>query len=244
MNRTESILNSMLKEDTGKHMLDSGGIYGRHWQRNQTRDFDHEPAVFLEFRVWKDSLEIDYTRNVYQFLAEQLDYNPEIDADFQEFLENNDYIDFEAMQEYCDLNGYESNIVNTYNGECNLSQTLQFITFGDGPDLYNQEHVLLQVHGGCDVRGGYSTPRAFDLNYECGLYMVTDGSISCPECGMYWQTDDTYHWYAEGSCGFNAGTELQEYDAVEGTRGKRGKVVVNEDGEAFCPCCGKGKLEA
>jgi hypothetical protein len=241
---TQQVLNSLLKENTGAHMLDSGGAYGRNWERNQKRNFDHEPEVFLKFSVWNDSPDIEYTKNVFHFLTEQIEYNEELDTDFQKFLESHDYYDFQAMQEYCDLHEYDSNMVNTYNGECNLSQTLQFITFGRGSDLYEHDHVLLQIHGGCDVRGGYTTPRIFDLTNECGLYMVTDGSISCDHCNAYWQTDDTYHWYAEGSCGLNSGTELQEYDAVEGTDGIQGKVVVNDNGEALCPCCGEGKLQA
>ena len=34
MNKTERKLAEMLKENTGIHMLDSGGAYGRHWQLN------------------------------------------------------------------------------------------------------------------------------------------------------------------------------------------------------------------
>ncbi|MEM4036040.1 MAG: hypothetical protein QXU97_05480 [Fervidicoccaceae archaeon] len=49
---------------------------------------------------------------------------------------------------------------NTYNFECNLlSQVLQGITFKVGDDYY----VMLQVHNGCDVRGGYTKPRFFKL---------------------------------------------------------------------------------
>src|SRR3954453_2997548 len=48
---------------------------------------------------------------------------------------------------------------NTYNGEDCLSQTLQFTYFEHEDSAY----VLLQIHGGADVRGGYTAPRAFDL---------------------------------------------------------------------------------
>ena len=30
----------MLQENTGRHMLDSGGAYGRHWERNQKNPSD------------------------------------------------------------------------------------------------------------------------------------------------------------------------------------------------------------
>ena len=32
---TEKVIREMLTESTGRHMLDSGGIYGRHWEKNQ-----------------------------------------------------------------------------------------------------------------------------------------------------------------------------------------------------------------
>jgi hypothetical protein len=35
---TERMLLAMLREDTGKHMLDSGGDDSRHWQRNRKRN--------------------------------------------------------------------------------------------------------------------------------------------------------------------------------------------------------------
>lgn len=50
--------------------------------------------------------------------------------------------------------------INTYNGEQFVSQTLQFMCFTDGLNDY----VLLQIHGGCDVRGGYTAPRVFEIN--------------------------------------------------------------------------------
>ena len=47
---------------------------------------------------------------------------------------------------------------NTYNGECHtLTQVLQGTNLG-GP---YSEYVFLQVHGGCDVRGGYTAPRVY-----------------------------------------------------------------------------------
>jgi len=30
--KTETVIYKMLTENTGKHFLDSGGEYGRHWQ--------------------------------------------------------------------------------------------------------------------------------------------------------------------------------------------------------------------
>jgi hypothetical protein len=49
----------------------------------------------------------------------------------------------------------------TYNSDNNLSQDFQADTFSrDGED-----YVCLSIHGGCDIRGGYTRPRIF-LAYE------------------------------------------------------------------------------
>lgn len=236
---TEQVLIGLLKENTGRALCDSGDAYGRHWERNQNKNFKQEPEATLKFSIWNDQLSVEHSRNVFHFLKDRLELNEELNADFKRFLDSNDYCDFEAMQQYCDLHEYDSQTVNTYNGECNLSQTLQFISFGKSSDLYEHNHVLLQIHQGCDVRGGYSTPVVFDQIDECALYGVSNGSINCSHCNANWSTDDSYHWYNDGS---SVGTELQEYDATEGTEGIEGKVVVTEDGEAFCPMCCTGKL--
>ncbi len=242
MTKTEQVLIGMLKENTGSHMCDSGGFYGRHWQKNQDKNFMQEPEAMVEFAIYNDQLSVEFSRNVFHFLKDRLELNEELNEDFKRFLDANDYCDYEAMQAYCDLHGYDSQMVNTYNGECNLSQTLQFITFGRGSDLYEHDHILLQIHQGCDVRGGYSTPMVFDQLSECALFGVADGSISCSHCDANWTTDDSYHWYHDGCCGLGAGTQLENYDATEGEHGIEGKVVVTEDGEAFCPMCSQGKL--
>ena len=57
----------------------------------------------------------------------------------------------------------------------------------------------------------------------------------------YWTTDDGYHWYAEGSCGFGAGTQLEDYERVEiedREEWEQGKLCVLEDGTGLCPICG------
>ncbi len=240
-NETERILIEMLKENTGTHMLDSGGETGRHWQRNQQRDFSSEPGSNLEFHFYaKGHLSISYTRKVLPYLSERLTFNRELNNEFQHFLKSGDFCYLEAMEEFCRVNEFEFSTVNTYNGECNLDQTLQYTAFGrtEFPD-----HVLLQIHGGCDVRGGYTKPVVFNLKNEMGLFDVADGIIRCSHCKTYWQTDDNVHWYREGACGLGAGTKLNDYDVESGVNGKKGVLVVTEDSNAFCPVCGQGQLQ-
>src|SRR4051812_31448625 len=93
-----TVVASMLVENTGTHMLDSGGAYGRSWQRNQaaTKDinpvdyFEAEPASYWNwpsvyphpnFREGKDPsdfrAELHPTHSVYHWLTEVglADYN-------------------------------------------------------------------------------------------------------------------------------------------------------------------------
>jgi hypothetical protein len=59
---------------------------------------------------------------------------------------------------------------------------------------------MLQIHGGCDVRGGYTKPQIFEGSWE--EVLCRDGSfyVRCPICEEEWSTDDGgYHWYPFGN---------------------------------------------
>jgi hypothetical protein len=73
------------------------------------------------------------------------------------------------MEGFAQEQNKNTSVVNSYNGECDLTQTIQFVEFEWGE--YGDKYVLLQIHGGCDVRGGYSSPVAYKLrDYVEGLY--------------------------------------------------------------------------
>jgi hypothetical protein len=75
---TEYEIAKMLIENTGRHFLDSGGAYGRSWERNQALPFLARPATTLSFRRG----ELDITHNVYHWLAERLDYDAKLNELF------------------------------------------------------------------------------------------------------------------------------------------------------------------
>lgn len=153
----------MLKEDTGSHFLDSGGNYGRNWQRNQIKDLESEDRVSWDIY----GNEITETVSVFHYLTEVLAVDIVSEritnkikklglhwtGEVRENIEDNNNIftghKIEFFGDSC----------NTYNGENNLSQVLQFqiIKINDEP------YVILQIHGGCDVRGGYTRARCFKL---------------------------------------------------------------------------------
>lgn len=201
----KQIIAKMLKENTGTHFLDSGGHYGRHWQKNQTRQFTKE-----KFITWN---EYSITKNVYHYLVEHLDITPKskyFQTLYNEYTKNSDEYYLTDMENFADYL-IENNLVqsdnylitkqgvndvcNTYNYENLLSQVLQYIMFYDGQDYF----IILQLHNGCDVRGGYTKPRIFQLtDAESFIFQQRDITINTKQGNNYF-TDDTYHFYRDGS---------------------------------------------
>lgn len=296
---TRAKIAEMLTENTGRHFLDSGGAYGRHWEHNQGREFAAEPAGSLRFEHGY----INTTLSVFHWLADKLDYNPALDALYRDWANRDDQVELDNPEGYYDLDDCDEDALrairaehkgcedyghhlhsaeqfandvckgrgiygdgdpisqNTYNGECMLSQVLQFVYWEDDDGA----HVLLQIHGGCDVRGGYTDPVAFDVCEELSIFDNAKGYIGCSGhgCDVNWYTDDGCHWYPEGTCGRNH-SQLEDFEFVTdrpenydrddplqlflldiGHTGQSigtGKVYVDDDGRMHCPVCG-AKLE-
>ena len=169
---TQKIVYAMLTENTGRNILDSGGAYGRNWERNQAKtieDFDNEQEQTIEKSEWTDKngktyTEYERTVSVFHYLSElELDnvcdkFN-ELNTDCKDWdgdygwgvsQKANDFLEFIGMEIKHEF--------NTYNGDSDLSQVLQgaWLEDDDG-DTY----LLLQIHGGCDVRGGYTDAKLF-----------------------------------------------------------------------------------
>jgi hypothetical protein len=176
---TNSVLKDMLTENTGKHLLDSGGCpsynenghylgssqgYGRNWERNQNRDFDAEKSTILKFDTNPDQIMI--THNVYHWLKDRLHYAYEWNAIFHDNYvpevdphENKDWL--ELMEEFGDWlrnKGYEVSGLygdgkpftrNTYNGECLLSQVLQYsyLEVDKGEGWFYSRSMVAVIYG-------------------------------------------------------------------------------------------------
>ncbi len=200
---TRRVLAEMLTENTGTHMLDSGGASGRGWQQNQGRDFESEPAGTVSGR-WG----IEATHNLYHWLAERLEYAADLDAELQAFSarperERESYLaDGEAWiaERFPDASGIygdgEPVTVNTYNHESALSQVIQFTLLEDEEE---GELYILSIHGGADVRGGYTRPRVFRARDELALLDDARVALWCPRCETSIESaDGGYSWYSEG----------------------------------------------
>lgn len=200
-NITEKVIIAMLTENTGAHFLDSGGAYGRAWQRRQKiENWDDIPYL-----KWNG----DYmSKSLYRFLVEQLDYDPELDKEFHEFCINEEnkkesyYACMHSFKDYLEEK-YEpdgsyvpSYFDNSYNHESAIDGTIQY----QYVSLKDKDVIILQTHNGCDVRGGYSTPHVFTCSEGIDYFSIdsTDMRFECSVCGSSAYTDDAYNWYLEG----------------------------------------------
>ena len=218
---TAEKLREMLQENTGCHFLDSGGAYGRNWQRNRGADFEAQPEGHLEFYYRDGVADMLVTINIYHFLKDRLEYNPELDKHYRQWCIDNErgYWLPSAEDFVKSLDGAagiyregEPFAENTYNGQDLLSQVIQYVYWTDDDGA----HVMLQIHGGCDVRGGYTDPVAFDVaDYDgTSIFDNARASIYCNDCGAVWDTDDGYHWAPEGFWGKDY-KQLQEYPVTD-----------------------------
>jgi hypothetical protein len=195
---TKRVLAGMLVENTGAHMLDSGGAYGRNHERNRAAAGD-DPVAWAEARPavsWDaDGVMLD----LYHFLGDRLCYAEHADRVFHRWAEQ--WPD-ESWPEILDrfrevLRVPLEDVVgeNTYNGADALSQVIQWWAFpvrralGLMGDPYRGTHevddgdtlVVVQVHGGCDVRGGYTSPRLFTPR-DGDEYVLADNAYLWGRC--------------------------------------------------------------
>lgn len=186
---TDEVIAAMLTENTGTHFLDSGGTSGRAWQRNAGKDVDAfkaAPAVHLS--TWErdgKTVVSHLSLDVFHFLSERVTFDAERDAAFREFANDPERSGdswFENLEEWRTSDLAEGLThrygVNTYNGEDCLSQVLQYDAFDDED---GDPVLVLMVHGGADVRGGYSSPRFFTMSEEFDLCDNADFDVVLTE---------------------------------------------------------------
>jgi hypothetical protein len=213
----------MFTENTGMHFLDSGGDYGRNWQHNQGRIFTDQSRAILTGDKYSDHISLNYVRSTFWHLADSLEYVPNLNNSFYAWErahhEATKYDSwYKTLENWATYKKYAvKSGDNIYNHENVLDQIYQYdILFLDpndvNQDILQWEYIILQIHGGCDVRGGYTAPKIFRIVEE-SFWMTEAGEIVCDfDSAHNWQTDDSTHWYYDGTCGLNAGKQLQDYE--------------------------------
>lgn len=208
---TEKLVYKMLTTSTGTHFLDSGGDNDRAWQRNQKRtieDFRNEVEVEIDDQTYnmtkkkyervKTSEELGYTISIFHYLTKNLT----LDATCERFnrlkcLDWDSDVAYGISQkqaEWLERNGLAvTDTWNTYNGDSNLSQVLQGANVAlDGEALEFPTYILLQIHQGADVRGGYTDAKLFKIDNDSGYFGSEDvyGSIDDVDVSNAY---DNYH---------------------------------------------------
>jgi hypothetical protein len=173
-NKVQKLVYAMLTENTCSHFLDSGGTDGRGWQRNQKKtilDFYNEQAEQYFLDTDSKYPEIERSVSVFHYLS-----NLELDEICDKFNKaNNKAKDWDGNFYGVSIKaqGYLYNLAqtheitearewNTYNGNSDLSQTLQ----GASLTIDGDEYMLIQIHNGADVRGGYTDAKLFKVTDE------------------------------------------------------------------------------
>lgn len=192
--KIEVIIDKLLKEPIAHYLGDSGGAYGYIYERNyeegylqglnpvdeytneeqedRTLDVTIPVYDFLKYNLVKDAATIGLEEQLFDEL-EAAGIDPASIYEVEDFLNGGEFsveIEHDIPVKY----------VNTYNGEEFLSQTLLFCTFSTGLDWY----LLLEVHNGCDVRSGYTTPQLFRLKDIDYFYISQIDRFCQCECGL------------------------------------------------------------
>lgn len=193
---TERAIARMLVEPTGRHFLDSGGAYGRHWERNQGKTVDglkEAPSATVTAFSNNDGY---VTLDLFHYLTDKLEYRHDLTLGFQSFARAKNRKDdpwLSNMEEwvdrrmtYGDQDGSEYFsrwTFNSFNQENLLSQDIQGIAFYD-PAL-SAPLVILQIHGGADIRGGYTEPKVFEITADDphDLFNWASYTVTCTALG-------------------------------------------------------------
>lgn len=213
ISKTEEVLQSMFMEDTGINMLDSGGDYDRHWQKNAGAGFIDLPPAY--------SSNGTPVLSTYHYLAARLEYSEFQTEQFQSMWSHvvtPQMAEMIEFVEYCELDtgNYGRDLVsNSFNWETLLDQNIQFIEYRMGSQLY----VMLQIHNGADARGGYTEPKIFTAD-EGWFHQVQDIDLACELCCLSFSVK---------------GYDVDGYDEV-GTDVGRDSFAYSWDGE-YCPSC-------
>lgn len=195
ISETDRVIAGMLVENTGQHFLDSGGAYGRQWQRNRDAVGDTDPVEYFmaQPEAW---IEHDYVQvSIFHFLTSRLEYAPELDRRFRlwvrmdpsdrrssghryhnSFGTVDEFHDAWKKRGWIDQDEFDGSGGLTYNHENVVSQDFHWYFFSTSEEspVGEDAYVFVNIHGGCDARGGYTDFRAFRVGGYDGACELLD----------------------------------------------------------------------
>lgn len=234
---TKRAVIAMMTENTGCHVLDSGGAYGRNFEKNrEIDDWDNIPYHKIH---WCGQDDWYIQKNLFPYLTKYLLYDVKLDALFHTYADMEDYKEMQwkdVVDQFLEdvhmlPNGWKWE--NTASFEDLLSQTILYRGYASHSAY--PTGVVLRIHGGCDTRGGYTTPHFFHAieGFDAFIIGMSDIGLECSNCDYinHWSDDCGYHWYYDGS------TLIPDPEARE----RINELLYDEDKETFlCPICKHG----
>ena len=205
---TQAVLHGMFMEDVGSHILDSGDLYGRVSDRHRAcPDLLAKPKIAAYYSDDEDEGGKDgckdederasslALRSSFHTLDASLEYSAELDAKFERFVAAND----DGRKNWAELAemfaaekdaafSWDGNAHNTYWYDNPLDAPFQWLEFdafvsdGRTTDRRQVRAVLVQMHLGCDIRGGYGRPRAFVEKHGESLKYATQSFNAACKC--------------------------------------------------------------
>ena len=171
------VIYNMLTEDTGIHMLDSGGANNRAWQQNQKKslkDFISEPYETLE----TDGDYKYYSRSLFHHLNETCKFLEEDTKDFNDWVKKDLYsYDNPNGRSFSCLYDAKNYMDNAWGLDFKQDNTCNFENDLDQGCMYVYDcdfHIIaLSIHNGADCRGGYTDFKLFEID-ESFHYMNND----------------------------------------------------------------------
>ena len=181
MDKTKKVLIEMFTEFTGVSILDSGDAYGRNFERNRKiKDWDSIPEV----EPWFCCKELGPIIHLFPFLNNRLEFEEELTKDFYKWLDEHpdEYSnDVKSIEKWVNEH---NNLIHehyelTYNFDTFFDQGFQYNYFRD-PDR-KKEYLAIMIHGGADIRGGYTDAKIFKITtyegFENFIYDMSHQSL-------------------------------------------------------------------
>lgn len=258
---TQAVLHSMFMENVGGHILDSGDSYGRVQDAHRGRaDPLAEPVVIFE----RDGSDTAATRSTFHALDAALKYSGELDERFARFCSRADAKDgsarsvFDMASEFAGLQdkafSLEGSVHNTYNYPNPLDFSFEWFEFDARmSDGQWRRAALVMLHKGCDIRGGYGSPRAFVFRRGMSLGRITrefDAACKCTQVEC-WGQGVVYNADAASECEACAYRSDEDVDAgksgavgshacICGEWPEHWKLAGDSNGSLLCKQCGAG----
>lgn len=184
---------NMLKESTGVSFLDSGGAYGRNWERNQNINFEETPSAYILGPLTDGDIIVpvvslyhwmttrfgldDYCNEFNGMVVNDWDGCYGVSRDGLEWLESHGFV----------MNEWD----NSYNYDSDLSQIIHFCRLEHELGTY----YLILIHGGCDVRGGYTDAKLFKAVDDDYIAISGNAMAVITINGERIMTDNMYNGY-------------------------------------------------